>query len=142
MSLFRSRISKPRDLYCRALRIPWCFPFASYLWGSFMYEQVLTHESDKKSPGDSVPERIKPSLRVALCLCRLTGDEIYRRIGDRTHDRPHELRRLAPHGTAGCALTHHVVELRECVPDELLALFRDAVGHCQLPHRSTLQGVG
>src|SRR5882724_10832176 len=54
---------------------------------SFMHEQVLAHSLDKKSPGDCVPERVKPSLRVALCLCGLTGDEIHRRIGDRTHDR-------------------------------------------------------
>src|ERR1700686_3310583 len=27
MSWFRSRVSKPGDLYCRALRIPWRFPF-------------------------------------------------------------------------------------------------------------------
>src|ERR1700682_1479582 len=66
------------------------FPFASYPWQSFINEQVLAHELDKKSPGDCVPERVKPSLRVAFCLCRLTGDEIHRRIGDRTHDRRHE----------------------------------------------------
>src|ERR1700722_16265430 len=66
------------------------FSFCELPLGSFMHEQVLTHESGKKSPGDSVPERIKPSLRIALCLCRLTGDEIYRRISDRTHDRRHE----------------------------------------------------
>src|SRR5882757_2873196 len=66
------------------------FSFCELPWKSFKHEQVLAHPLDKKSPGDSAPERVKPSLRVALCLCGLTGDEIHRRIGDRTHDRRHE----------------------------------------------------
>src|SRR5260370_10195132 len=66
------------------------FSFCELPLRSFMHEQVLAHEPDKKSPGDCVPERIKPSLRVALCLCRLTADEIHRCIGDRTHDCRHE----------------------------------------------------
>ena len=46
-----------------------------------------------------------------------------------------------PHCTTGRALTHHVVEFPECVPDQLLAFFGDAVRHRQLPHRSPLQGM-
>src|ERR1700724_3487794 len=93
------------------------FMTSSFLVG--MSEHSLIHET-KESFGDCVPERIKPGLGVALCLGRLTGDEIHRRIGDRTHDRRHEGRRLVPHCTTGRALTHHVVEFLECVRDKLL----------------------
>src|SRR5260370_30404781 len=105
-----------------------------------MSEHSLIDKTNK-SAGDCLPERIKPCLCVALCLCRLTGDEVHCRISYRAHDCRCECRRLVPHRTAGRALAHHVVELTECVPDKLLGLFGDAVGHRQLPHRSPLQGM-
>jgi hypothetical protein len=40
-----------------------------------------------------------------------------------------------PHRATGRALAHHVVDLPECVSDELLPLFGDAVRHRQLPRR-------
>src|ERR1700722_3210263 len=74
---------------------------------SMAFSFLVRFIEQKVSPGGSLPERIKPSLCVALCLCRLTGDEIHRRIGDRTHNRRHERRWLAPQYTSGRALTPH-----------------------------------
>ena len=85
-----------------------------------------------------MPSRTHQSRPLCrLCLCGLTGDEIHRRIGHRAHDRRCECRRLVPHRTTGRALTHHAVELPECVPDELLALFLSK-NECLLNHRNGL----
>src|ERR1700722_3252310 len=74
---------------------------------SVVYSMAFSFLVSPKSPGDCLPERIKPRLCVALCLCRLAGDEIHRRIGDRTHNRRYERRWLAPQYTSGRALTPH-----------------------------------
>src|SRR5579859_5217790 len=118
MSWFRSRVSKPGDLYCRALCIPWRFPFSCEspstwvpITRSFhIIERALTHSSthNRNLFSDCLPESIKAGLRVALRVSWLTCDEIHCHVCDCAHDCSRE-RWLILERSAGHAVAQHLL---------------------------------